>query len=232
MHPIRTRAAVTTLCLLGAASPVLAANDPIRPDNVNRLALAWTYDTGDSTAALMPGEDGPAFEATPVYVDGQLYLSTPMGTVAALDAETGRELWKVDLKIRRNTDYSDFANRGPTVHGDRIYVGTVDARLACLERRTGQFCSRFGQGGQIDLTQGLRRPPKRPGEYGVTSAPAVFRDLVIVGSNVADNSRARNAVGRGARLRCNYGSATLDVPSAARRCTRGRSKYLDAHRSG
>jgi quinoprotein glucose dehydrogenase len=172
-----------------------ASTERIAPANVSRLEVAWVYDTGDSTDPLAPGADQPAFEATPVYSDGTLYLSTPLGTVAALDAETGRQLWKVDLQIRRNTDYSDFANRGPTLRGTRLYVGTVDGRLVCIERATGQRCPGFGDRGQIDLTRGLRHPPEWHGEYGVTSAPAVYRDLVIVGASVADNGRAQMASG-------------------------------------
>jgi quinoprotein glucose dehydrogenase len=172
-----------------------ASTERISPTTIGRLEVAWVYDTGDSTEALRPGADPPAFEATPVYAEGALYLSTPLGTVAALDAETGKELWKVDLAIRRNTDYSDFANRGPAVRGTRLYVGTVDGRLVCLERATGRFCPGFGRDGQIDLTRGLRHPPQWHGEYGVTSAPAIYRDLVIVGSSVSDNSRARMASG-------------------------------------
>jgi quinoprotein glucose dehydrogenase len=172
-----------------------ASTDRISPATVARLEVAWVYDTGDSTEALRAGADRPAFEATPVYAAGALYLSTPLGTVAALDAETGKELWKVDLQIRRDTDYSDFANRGPAVRGERLYVGTVDGRLVCLERATGRFCAGFGRDGQIDLTRGLRHPPQWHGEYGVTSAPAIYRDLVIVGSSVADNGRARMASG-------------------------------------
>jgi len=172
-----------------------ASAEQITPANVERLEVAWVYDTGDSTEALSPGADRPSFEATPVYADGALYLSTPRGTVAALDADTGRQLWKIDLAIRRDTDYSDFANRGPAMGGTRLYVGTVDGRLVCLERASGQFCTGFGRDGQIDLTRGLRHPPEWHGEYGVTSPPAIYRDLVIVGSSVADNGRARMASG-------------------------------------
>src|SRR6185436_2570600 len=135
-----------TLLSLLLPVAVWGSQDPIGPANVARLTLAWTYDTGDSKEPLMHGADAPSFEATPVYADGRLYLSSPMGTVAALDAETGREIWKVDLKIRK-ADYSDFANRGPTVHRGHVYVGTVDARLVCLESASGKFCPRFGSNG-------------------------------------------------------------------------------------
>ena len=74
-------------------------------------------------------------------------------------------------------------------------MGTIDARLVCRQRRDGSRCPRFGVNGQVDLTQGLRHPPQWPGEYGTTSRPALWRNLVIVGSNIADNSRARMASG-------------------------------------
>jgi quinoprotein glucose dehydrogenase len=172
-----------------------ASTERIVPTNVGRLEVAWVYDTGDSTEPLSSGADRPSFEATPVYADGALYLSTPLGTVAALDADTGRQLWKVDLQIRRDTDYADFANRGPAIGGTRLYVGTVDGRLVCLERASGRRCPGFAHNGQLDLTRGLRHPPEWHGEYGVTSPPAVYRDLVIVGSSVSDNGRARMASG-------------------------------------
>jgi quinoprotein glucose dehydrogenase len=185
---------IVALAALAMTSPPRAA-ERIDAGNVARLAVAWTYDTRDSVERLQPGTKPPAFEATPVHADGRLYLSTPQGTVAALDAGTGAEIWRVDLRIRRDANYSDFANRGVTLSGGRLFAGTVDARLVCLERRDGSRCAGFGSGGQIDLTQGLRRPPAYAGEYGVTSPPAVYRDLVIVGSSVADNSRAAMSSG-------------------------------------
>src|SRR6188474_2440056 len=181
-----------TVALGLGLSVALAAQAPperITPDNVARLGVVWTYDTRESSEPLRPGTDRPAFEATPVYADGRLYLSTPGGLVIALDAETGKEEWRVDLKIRRE------ASCGVAVADDAIYAATVDARLVCLNRRDGSFCDRFGARGQIDLVAGLRRKPEWTGEYGVTSPPAVSRDLVIVGSSVADNSRARMASG-------------------------------------
>jgi glucose dehydrogenase len=83
----------------------------ITPENVARLQVAWTYDTGEPIALF---RKSPRFEATPVYADGKLYLSTPGGFVVALDAATGRELWKTDLHAARGRNYSDFANRGLT----------------------------------------------------------------------------------------------------------------------
>ena len=183
---------------LGLLTIALAAQtrpSRISPETIDRLAVAWTYDTRESTAPLRPGTDSPSFEATPVYADGRLHLSTPAGLVIALDADTGKEIWRVDLRISRNSNYSEFTSRGVTVVDDVVYAATVDARLVCLNRRDGSFCDRFGTRGQIDLTESLRRKPEYAGEYGVSSPPAIYRDLVIVGSFVADNSRARMASG-------------------------------------
>jgi quinoprotein glucose dehydrogenase len=183
------------LVIAACVAPTIAAPETLDPTNVHRLSVAWTYDTGDSTEAVGKGADRPAFEATPVYSDGRLFLSTPLGTLVALDAERGTEVWRTDLGIRKDAHYGDPANRGPALSGGRLFVGTIDARLVCLQSRDGSRCPGFGKNGEIDLTKGLRHPPKYAGEYGVTSPPAVYRNLVIVGSSIGDNSRARMASG-------------------------------------
>jgi quinoprotein glucose dehydrogenase len=189
------RTFILLCCLVPCATLARPATERITPDNVHRLTVAWTYDTRNSTERLHPAGKPPAFEATPVYADGHLYVSTPLGTVAALDADTGAEIWRVELEVPRDTNYSDPANRGPALKGDRLYVGTIDARLVCLDRRDGRRCPGFGRDGEVDLSKGLRRSPQWRGEYGVTSPPAIYRNLVIVGSSVADNSRAQMASG-------------------------------------
>jgi quinoprotein glucose dehydrogenase len=192
---MRTQSIAAVVILLAAVSAQQRRPEPISPTNVSRLAVAWTYDTRESTEPLRPGRKRPAFEATPVYADGRLYLSTPRGAVIALDAETGTELWRTELEVRTDANYSEFTSRGLAMRGDRLYIGTVDARLVCVERGAGKRCGDFGRDGQVDLTEGLRRAPEYVGEYGVSSPPAIARDLVIVGSYVADNSRARMASG-------------------------------------
>jgi quinoprotein glucose dehydrogenase len=167
-------------------------SEPITPDNVARLKIAWTYDTGEPIELF---RKDPRFEATPVYAGGNLYVSTPGGFVVALNADTGREIWKADLHVSRDRNYSDFANRGVTLAGDTIFVGTADARLVSIDRSTGKLRPGFGNEGQVELTEGLQRKPQYGGEYGVSSPPAFYHDLIIVGSFVADNSRARMSSG-------------------------------------
>ena len=82
----------------------------INRENVRSLKVAWTFRTGDS---YQPKESrATAFEATPLYVEGTLYLSTPLGRVIALDPVTGKQRWSYDAKINKDAGYGDFANRG------------------------------------------------------------------------------------------------------------------------
>jgi quinoprotein glucose dehydrogenase len=172
----------------------------IGKDNVARLEQAWIYRTGEPTNALPGGGRAPAFEATPVYADGLLYIGTPFGKAIALDPVSGKERWSFDGRIDRKGNYGDFANRGVATWLDgraakdqscrrRIFLTTIDARLFALDAGTGAVCADFGNGGHVDLKQGLRRGPSYVGEYQNTSPPAVIDDLVIVGSAIADNNR-------------------------------------------
>ncbi len=141
------RLALATLVMILPLSSLLL--EPITPANAARLKIAWTYDTREPIDHF---RRDPRFEATPVYADGKLYVSTPGGFVVALDAETGREIWKTDLHVSRDRNYSDFANRGVTLGGDTIYVGTADARLISIDRVTrGNFCPGFWNRGQPSI---------------------------------------------------------------------------------
>src|SRR6185295_3140097 len=76
----------------------------INPQNVSQLELAWTYRTGEPLVALPGGGRPPAFEATPVYAFGLLYVGTPYGKVIALEPETGKERWSFDAQIPRQSN--------------------------------------------------------------------------------------------------------------------------------
>ncbi len=173
-------------------SPLTAINR----GNVATLRTAWTFRTGDAYA---PKESrATAHEATPLYIDGTLYLSTPLGRVIALDPVTGRERWSFDGKAPRDKGYGDFASRGVSTWTSRtgerrIIVATIDARLIALDAKTGTPATGFGVGGTVDLRQGLRIPPPRDGfaDYQQTSPPAVIGDTIVVGSSVADNGSTR-----------------------------------------
>ena len=185
-----------------------AAGDRFSPaaqidrDNVRSLVPAWTYRTGEIDARTRR----PAkLEATPLMVDGLLYLSTPLGKVVALDPVTGKERWKFQADVDGSIGWGDFANRGVSTWVDhslprnapcrrRIFANTIDGRIFALDSRTGAKC-RFGRTGSIDLRRGLHNRPFETAEYQLTSPPAVIRGMIVTGSSVADNNRTNAASG-------------------------------------
>jgi quinoprotein glucose dehydrogenase len=177
-------------------SPLSAINRA----NVASLKIAWTYRTGD---AYQPKDRKPtAFEATPLYIDGTLYLGTPLGRVLALDPVTGKERWSYDAHIAKDAGYGDYANRGVSTWKStdgkrRIYIATIDAHLIALDAVTGKPCFDFGDNGIVNLRIGLRIIPHlgRYADYEETSPPAVIGSLIIVGSAIADNNNTNQPSG-------------------------------------
>jgi quinoprotein glucose dehydrogenase len=167
----------------------------INRDNVTQLKVAWTFRTG----ALPHDEEldqKAAFEATPILVAGKLFLSTPYDQVFALNPATGEKLWEFDPKLELPYGASEVTSRGVSAWRDvsakpgqpcalRIFIGTLDARLMALDGSTGKLCADFGSDGEVDLTNNVKL--RDPGDYQVTSAPAIYKDLVITGSSIGDN---------------------------------------------
>lgn len=211
--------------------------------NVSRLAVAWRYRTGE---APPEGVRPPRLSATPIMVGGRLYLATPFGRVIALDAATGRELWKYDARIDPRAGYGDFTSRGVSYWKDgearpgprcaaRIFAPIIDGRLVALDARDGKPCKDFGTGGSIDTRQGLRNPPQDKSEYELTSPPAVVGNVVVVGSAVADNNRLDAASGevRGYDARTGRRLWSWDpVPQNASDPAYGSWRGAGAHRTG
>lgn len=167
----------------------------INATNVKQLQVAWRYQTGELGAGFARA-DKLSFEATPILAANTLYLSTPTNIVIALDPLTGQERWRYDPHIARNTSYPEVTSRGVSswmdAHADssvpcshRIVFGTLDARLIAVDGVTGQPCKDFGMAGAVDLTAGMRIRDR--GDYLVTSPPAIYRDLILVGSASGDN---------------------------------------------
>jgi quinoprotein glucose dehydrogenase len=171
----------------------------INRENVKQLRAAWTYRTGHVADSNRAAET-IQFEATPIMVDGMLYLSTPFNRVIALDPQTGTERWSFDPKLDLSIPYAEgFTSRGVSTWLDRtraadapcrrrIFVATNDGRLIALDAVTGKTCAGFGKDGQIELTRGVGS--FRPGEYHFTSPPAIVGDVVVVGSTIDDALRA------------------------------------------
>lgn len=163
----------------------------INPQNVAALKRAWTYHTGEVNRGNETDRHHVApFETTPLMVDGVLYISTPSNRVIALDAETGKEIWQFDPQAGR-AKRTYFQHRGvaywqsPAGDDRRILYGTYDARLICLDAHTGKPCPSFGTNGTVDLRAGVA-DQFPSAEYSVTSAPAIYKDLVITGAAVPE----------------------------------------------
>jgi PQQ-dependent dehydrogenase (methanol/ethanol family) len=130
----------------------------ISTSNVNQLQMAWAFP--------MPGES--VLEATPLVVDGVMYMAQP-GTVVAIDARSGRQIWKYTRpqKVRNPYEINPF-NRGVAILGNRVFFGTLDAALVALDARTGLP---LWETQVADSMLG----------HSLTSAPLVVRDKVLVG---------------------------------------------------
>src|SRR5207247_1451148 len=122
-------------------------------------------------------------QSNPIVVDRVLYATTPTLKVIAVDAATGREIWKFDPSKGTATG-GRFRHRGVTVHKDRVFV-TYRSFLYALDKNTGQSIASFGTGGRIDLREGLDQPAERLTVSA--STPGVgFEDMLIMGSSVPE----------------------------------------------
>jgi len=175
----------------------------ITRDNVANLRQAWEYRTGDvsdGTGAI----SATSFQVTPILFEDTLYLCSPFNRVIALDPRTGTARWTFDPKVEirkdnqsRKTDGGALRCRGVAAWTDaeappsapcsrRIFEGVIDGRLIALDARTGAVCAGFGKEGTIDLNA---LPNFGVGQVNMSSPPAVFENLVIVGSAIGDNVR-------------------------------------------
>lgn len=141
----------------------------INRGNVKDLQVAWTFDTGEQGG----------LQTNPIIVDGVLFAITPTEKIFALDAATGKLLWKFDsgMEVRQPDRGLAYWSDG---HDKRIIVGILNFVYA-LDAATGKPIESFGQHGRIDLREGLGREPASAQSVSLTSPPIVYRDLFIVG---------------------------------------------------
>jgi quinohemoprotein ethanol dehydrogenase len=141
----------------------------INGENVGSLGYAWEYD-----ASTIIGNVPRGLEATPIVVDGILYTSGAWGTVYALDGKTGKELWiykpKADASYARRA-CCDVVNRGLAVWKGKVYVGTLDGYLVCLDASDGSVL--WQNDTFIDRTKG----------YTITSPPHIAGEIVMIGNS-------------------------------------------------
>ena len=136
----------------------------ITRDNVSDLEMKWVFQSRTSHA----------FQATPLVVDGVMYLTQPPNDVVALDARTGRVFWVYEHAPSPNArPCCGFSNRGLAIHGDTLLMGTIDAMVVAVDARSG---------GPLWKTQ-IADPSYG---YAITHAPLVVKDKVIVGTAGGD----------------------------------------------
>ena len=136
-------------------------------DNVNKLGIAWTY--------KLDVDQG--VEATPIVVDGVMYTTGAYSIVYALDARSGRLLWKYDPQVPRDKGGEGccgVVNRGVAVWQGKVYVGAYDGRLVALDARNGKLLW------QADT----RLDPQK--SYTITGAPRIVKGKVLIGNGGAE----------------------------------------------
>jgi quinohemoprotein ethanol dehydrogenase len=140
--------------------------DAVNRENVGQLGLAWYADM----------DTGRGQEATPLVIDGKLYLTTAWSKVKAFDATTGAKLWEYDPEVPGETAVKaccDVVNRGLAAWGDKLFFGTLDGRLIALDRETGKVAWE-----KVTVDQSK--------SYTITGAPRVIDGKVIIGNGGAE----------------------------------------------
>jgi quinoprotein glucose dehydrogenase len=168
----------------------------INTQNVKQLKIAWTYRSGDFSDSLKTTN-----ECNPVVVDGIMYASTPQLKLIALNAATGKELWRFDplpLEVLKEMHYKEkieivpgtgyWVNRGVIYWENgkdkRIYY-SAGFYLFAVNATTGELISSFGSGGKTDLRQGIYRDIKGL-QFNATTPGVIYKNNLIIGSTVGE----------------------------------------------
>jgi quinoprotein glucose dehydrogenase len=152
--------------------------DQITPENVKDLQVAWTYEVGE----------GGQMQTNPIVVDGLLYGVTPTVQAFALDAATGKEVWKFGEPSGNWASTS----RGVSYWADGLdkrILFTVGANLFALDARTGKVIESFGNKGKVDLHTGL--PETAKDKFIISNTPGtVFEDIIIMPVRLSEGADA------------------------------------------
>ncbi|MGC2399759.1 MAG: PQQ-binding-like beta-propeller repeat protein, partial [Acidobacteriaceae bacterium] len=149
----------------------------IDTSNVGQLQQAWVYHMrpaaeGGKTRRLVSSP------ATPLVIDGIMYLATPYNSVIALKPETGELLWTYNLEQSRFLGRSATWWPGDKITPASLFFGTADGRLLSLNAKTGKPTVQFGEKGFLKLKTGMTDPPNIDGRYSMTSAASIYKNLI------------------------------------------------------
>jgi quinoprotein glucose dehydrogenase len=150
----------------------------INRSNVSRLRVAWTYDTDD-------GSGDP--QTQPIMVNGVVFGVTPRHRVVAIDASTGKLIWRFDSGMEgrgANRSVVHWTDGNGPGSDQRIFAA-VQSFVYALDARTGRAVTGFGNGGRIDLREGLGRDPEKQ-SIVLTSPGIIYKDLLIVGGRTPE----------------------------------------------
>jgi quinoprotein glucose dehydrogenase len=166
----------------------------INLSNVGELKVAWEYDA----TQLAPGIAAPRrpmeIQCQPIIVNGILYGTTPHLSLFALKADTGEQLWRFD----------PFTGGSPRFHVSRGIMFWEDGRdkrilytagnhLCAVDAATGQLVQSFGDGGKVDLSEGVTGRPGRENDklsVDATSPGVIYKDILVIGSRVSEYGNA------------------------------------------
>lgn len=152
----------------------------ITPENVNQLEVAWTYRTGD--LGMM--------QCNPIVVGGVLFGVSATNQLFALDAATGKLLWKFTAPGAGTTNLRTMRGVAYWAEGEeRRILYTVDSQLYAVDASNGQLITHFGEGGRVPITTGLG--PLTKGKFvGSTSPGTVFENLIVIPTRVGEGENA------------------------------------------
>ena len=140
--------------------------DQINDKNAAQLGLEWQFETATDRG----------LEATPLVIDGVMYTTGSWSVTYAIDARTGKNLWKYDPEVHRKYDNlacCDVVNRGAAVYNGKVYVGVLDGRLVALDQKSGKVA---WSSTTVDQSQA----------YTITGAPRIAKGKVIIGNGGAE----------------------------------------------
>ena len=163
----------------------------IDSSNVNQLKIAWEYHSGDADTAKHS-----QMQCNPIIVNGVMYVTSPKLRLIALEAATGNEKWVFDPDtINKNKEFNHFIlnnNRGVTYWedaDDKRILYTAGSMIYAVNALNGKMITSFGNGGRIDLHEGLGRDVKEL-YVAATSPGIIYKDLYILGSRVDEGPAA------------------------------------------
>ncbi len=166
--------------------------DQINTSNVDKLTQAWVYHLAPAAQPNSPAGSGGSprllsSPATPLIVNGMMYLATPYSSIIALKPETGAFIWSYKLEKGRIQGRSVSYWLGDKTTPASIFFSTSDGRLVSLNAKTGMPTAQFGEGGFITLKDGMTSDPNKDGRYVMTSAGSIYKDLIITGAEVQED---------------------------------------------